>query len=205
TTATAPGRTETPVTFGYFSGTKTHDRDFLEAADAVLWALERYPHARLQIVGHLTLDSRFDRYAERVARVSFQPWQQLPHLYAAVDINLAPLERDNPFTEAKSCVKFLEAALCKVPTIASPRNDFRRVIAPAVTGLLADSPAEWQAGLARLIEAPEERRRMGARACDDVRATQTTLTRAAATRDELRSLAPSAFEAGHDASRWRVE
>lgn len=190
-------QTEAPVTIGYFSGTKTHDRDFLEAADALLWALECYPHARLQIVGHLTLDSRFDRYADRIARVPFQPWRQLPRLYATVDINIAPLERDNPFTEAKSCIKFLEAALCKVPTIASPRNDFRRVVTPEVTGLLADTPAEWQAALARLIEAPEERGRMGARAFDAVRATESTTMRAAATGEVYRALAPSAFALGH--------
>lgn len=199
-TISAPGRGEEPVTIGYFSGTKTHDQDFLEAADALLWALERYPHVRLQIVGHLTLDSRFDRYADRVTRVSFQPWQGLPGLYTAVDINLAPLERDSPFTEAKSCIKYLEAALCKVPTIASPRSDFRRVIAPDVSGLLADTPEEWRSALARLIEAPEVRRRMGVLACDAVRETETTIARAAATCDIYRALAPSAFAAEHVAS-----
>jgi O-antigen biosynthesis protein len=188
---------EAPVTIGYFSGTKTHNRDFLEAADALLWTLEHYTHVRLQVVGQLRLDSRFDRYAERVLRMPLQPWQRLPHLYTAVDINIAPLERDNPFTEAKSCIKYLEAALCKVPSIASPRSDFRRVIVPGVTGLLANTPAEWQAALAHLIESPVERRTMGERAYAEVRSRETTSARAASTCAVFRSLAPAALAPEH--------
>lgn len=187
------GQAEAPITIGYFSGTKTHNQDILEAADALLWALERYPQARLQIVGSLMLDSRFERYASHVTRIPLQPWQRLPQLYTAVDINLAPLERDNPFTEAKSCIKYLEAALCNVPTIASPRDDFRRVITDGVTGLLADTPAEWQAALARLIESPAERRAMGARACAEVRSRETTAAHAATTCALYRTLAPMAL------------
>lgn len=200
TASNASEQTEAAVTIGYFSGTKTHNQDFLEAAGALLWALEHYPQVRLQVVGHLTLDRRFDRYAERVKRIPLQPWQRLPHIYTTVDINLAPLERDNPFTEAKSCNKYLEAALCKVPTIASPRNDFRRVIIPGVTGLLADTPAEWQAALAKLIESPEERRTMGEWAYTEVRSRETTTAQASLTCAALRALAPNAFASAHIAS-----
>lgn len=191
--AQAQAQADETVTIGYFSGTKTHNRDFLEATDALLWALERYPQTRLLIVGPLTIDSRFDPYSRRVTHLPYQPWRTLPYLYAMVDINLAPLERDNPFTEAKSCIKYLEAALCNVPTIASPRTDFRRVIAPGVTGMLADTPAEWRAALAHLIESPEERHAMGQRAASAVRERETTAARAEATCASYRTLAPVAF------------
>lgn len=183
------------VTIGYFSGTSTHNRDFLAAADALLWALERYPQARLQIVGPLMLDQRFAPYdaAGRITRLPLQPWQRLPFLYTSVDMAIAPLERDNPFTEAKSCIKYLEAALCRVPTIASPRSDFRRVIAPGRNGLIADTPAEWRAALAQLIESPDERRMLGAQAYAETLASETTAARAEATCALYRTLAPAAF------------
>ncbi|HZC05846.1 MAG TPA: class I SAM-dependent methyltransferase [Ktedonobacterales bacterium] len=175
------------VVIAYFSGSPSHDRDFLEAQDALLWALETYPQTRFLLVGPLKLSEQFERFGERVRHEPVRPWQALPALYADVAINLAPLERDNPFTEAKSSIKYLEAALLKVPTIASPRNDFTRVMRHGENGLLADSPDAWREALRQLIESPEERRRMGERAYEEVMAQQTTTSQAPLVYDVMRS------------------
>jgi glycosyltransferase involved in cell wall biosynthesis len=176
------------ITVAYLSGTPTHDRDFLEAADGILWVLDRYRHVRFLAVGHLSLDERFGRYRDRVERIPRQPWDRLPSLLAEVDVNVAPLERDNPFTDAKSCVKYLEAAVVGVPTIASPRADFARVIDSGANGLLADEPGSWRDALGALVDSASLRERLGAAAFQDVREHHSTAARARSTGDTFREL-----------------
>jgi glycosyltransferase involved in cell wall biosynthesis len=170
------------TTVAYLSGTPTHDRDFLEAADAVLWALDRYEDVQFIAGGFLSLDDRFDRFTDRVVRAEYRPWRELPELLAQIDLSLAPLERDNAFTAAKSCVKYLEAGLLGVPTVASARPDFRRVIEHGTNGFLAEDPDEWREALAALVESAELRARVGAAARDDVLERHTTRARASTAR-----------------------
>jgi glycosyltransferase involved in cell wall biosynthesis len=169
------------TTIAYLSGTPTHDDDFLQAADGLLRALDHFPAAHLLVVGHLTLDERFQRHRDRVRQVPTMSWRRLPKVLASVDVNLAPLERDNVFTDCKSCLKYLEAALLGVPTIASPRADFRRVIPDGTNGLLAEDDADWSGALRELVESPVRRAAVGDAALRDVLANHTTKARSVAT------------------------
>ncbi|MCA1648160.1 MAG: glycosyltransferase [Chloroflexi bacterium] len=178
-----------PVTIAYLSGTATHNRDFLEAADSVIWALETYPHLRFITVGPIALDDRFARHYARIERLPLQPWWRLPDVLARADISLAPLEPFNPFTDSKSCIKYLEAALLGVPTVASPRADLARTIQPGVNGFLADSPDEWRDALRLLIESAELRASVGARARQDVQMNHSTTAAAPALGKTIRDLA----------------
>jgi hypothetical protein len=96
------------------------------------------------------------------------PWRQLPAVLAGLDINLAPLRSDNPFCQSKSEIKFMEAAMVRVPTIASPTDAFQTAIRNGENGVLAETTADWQGTLEEWIENPAERERIAANACQDV-------------------------------------
>ena len=91
------------------------------------------------------------RFKDRVVCHPFTNWKKLPELIAEVDINLAPLEQ-SIFNEAKSENKWVEAALVRVPTVASKVGAFDKMIEDGVTGFLCSSEDEWEKALSLLIE-----------------------------------------------------
>lgn len=151
------------LVIGYASGTPTHNRDFSLVAPALQTFLSRYPQAELWLIGPLQLSPDWRPFEERIRRYSLVPWRELPGLLGQFDINLAPLANDNPFNRSKSEIKYMEAALVKVPTIASGTDAFQYAIQPGENGLLAESEEQWLACLERLLD-PAERQRIGEQA-----------------------------------------
>lgn len=153
----APG----PLRVGYFSGTKTHDHDWAFVEPVVAEVLARHGEAELWLVGHVPPTPGLARFGPRVRRWPIQAWRDLPGFLRDVDVNLAPLTPDSRFNEAKSAIKWLEAALAATPTVASPTEPFREAVAHDRTGLLAERPEEWVAHLDRLLSDREARERLG--------------------------------------------
>ena len=149
------------VVIGYFSGTGSHNQDFATIAPVLLEVMEHYPNVGLHLSGHLDINPAFNIYANRIRRAPFVSWRELPHIVAQIDINLAPLEVDNPFCQAKSEIKYTEAALVGVPTIAAPVGAFQHAISHGETGMLAGSAQAWRAALDELIASPARRHTMG--------------------------------------------
>jgi glycosyltransferase involved in cell wall biosynthesis len=149
------------VTIGYFSGTGSHNRDFATVAPALLAILSVYPDVRLLLGGYLDISPAFDAYSQRIQRAPFVSWRELPQLQAQVDINIAPLEPTNPFCQAKSEIKYSEAALVGLPTVATPVDAFQFAIRHGENGMLATGDQDWQIALRILIEDPSLRHAMG--------------------------------------------
>jgi glycosyltransferase involved in cell wall biosynthesis len=132
-----------PLRIGYFSGTTTHDRDWAYIEPAVLEILARFNDVELWLGGYITPSAALGRVEKRVRRLQLLPWSELPFALRSIDINLAPLEPGSRFNDAKSAIKWLEAALVDTPTVASPTEPFREAIRAWETGVLAGSPGEW--------------------------------------------------------------
>jgi glycosyltransferase involved in cell wall biosynthesis/SAM-dependent methyltransferase len=162
------------VRIAYLSGTPTHNRDFRECSRALQRVLETYSHARLMLVGHLDSGEEFARFGERIELRPPVPWQDLPRLIRRVDINLAPLEVDNPFTECKSSLKYFEAAILGIPTVASDLEPYRKCVAHGENGYLCRTEEEWFHCISCLMEDPSLREKMGSMARKDALINWTT-------------------------------
>ena len=138
------------VKMGYFSGSITHNDDFILIKPAIEKIMKKYSQVELHIVGILDIPEEFKEFKERVIAHPFMEWKDLPLLIAEMDINLAPIE-ESVFNEAKSENKWVEAALVRVPTIASNVGAFRKMIENGKTGVLCESEVEWYTELEKMV------------------------------------------------------
>jgi glycosyltransferase involved in cell wall biosynthesis len=113
-----------PPTIRYFSGSPSHDHDFASILEPLRELLLRQTEVRLELVGHLKLDTT-RLPAARVRQLPTVDYDRLPQLLASSWLNLAPLV-PSEFTKCKSAIKFLEAAAFGCPSLASPSDDMLR-------------------------------------------------------------------------------
>lgn len=166
------------IRIAYFSGTKSHQKDFAECVDGLYNILQEFPDVRLMIVGYLDIPKSLHEFSAQIEMLPFVDPSELPYLYRKIDINLAPLESKNDFTECKSELKYFEAGLLGVPTVASGTSGFQLAIKNGFNGHLCSSTREWTDTLRELVTNPELRGKIGQRALEDVNARY--LTRVAA-------------------------
>ena len=155
------------VIIGYLSGTITHNDDFKLIMPVIIEVLKKYKNAYLKIVGLLDLPKEMEEVKDKILTSPFVNWTDLPNLIRSVDINLAPLE-DTVFNEAKSENKWTEAALVKIPTVASDVGAFKSQIINNETGFLCKNNKELKEALEKLIENQEYREKIGQAAYDEV-------------------------------------
>jgi O-antigen biosynthesis protein len=166
------------VRIAYFSGTRTHQDDFDECAPALSRLLLQYSWIRLMIAGHLDVPEILQSCSDRLEVEPWVPWEELPNLLRRTNINLAPLEMNNRFTASKSELKYFEAGLLGVPTVASKVHSYQTAISHGQNGFLCSSGWEWHDALERLVNDPELRECVGRNAKRDVLLRYTTRARA---------------------------
>ena len=131
------------VKIGYFAGTKGHDKNFATVENALIRILEKYPNVKLVLAGPLNISEKFSKFQNQIERLPFAPREEHFENISSVDINIIPLEKGNPFCEAKSELKFFEAGILGVPSVAVNNQTYREAIDDGVDGFLAGSEEEW--------------------------------------------------------------
>lgn len=158
---------------GYFSGTPTHNRDFAVAAPAIARILRRRPEVKLRIVGDLSTEGWFpEDLRSRIEVLPRTNFLTLQRLIAEVELNIAPLQ-NNAFTNSKSELKYFDAGVVGVPTLASPTFTMRTAITDGVNGGLVADQA-WLDRLERAVDSYDPSGvEMGARAREQVLSAYT--------------------------------
>ena len=102
----------------------SHNENFELIKPAIKQLLTKYSNVQLHIVGILDIPQDMKPFENQIVTHDYVDWDKLPALISEVDINLAPLV-DSIFNRAKSEIKWIEAALVKVPTVASKIGAFQ--------------------------------------------------------------------------------
>ena len=124
---------------GYFSGTGTHNKDFLIVAPCLLELMNKYNDIKLEITGSLKVPNYMYSLLnnDRIVVHPLTDYVSLQKNIAGVDLNIVPLQ-DTEFTNCKSELKFFEASIVNVVTCASKVFAYTSCIDDNKTGFLCD-------------------------------------------------------------------
>lgn len=186
------------VRLGYASGTPTHDRDFEEMAEGIAAALAEDRHLRLELRGPVSVPGVLRSFAHRIERAPLVGWTDLPAALAETDIQLAPLDRRDPFSRCKGATKFLEAGALGLPIVASPTPMHEEWIENGRNGSLAGEADAVKEAILHLAGSPRERTRLGEAARETVRQNFRQDTR----RAEMARFLEGPLSAGSAPTGW---
>jgi len=150
----------------YGSGTKAHKAEFSEVLEpALAEVLKKRPgKVEIRIIGEFPEFSHLDPDHPDVRLIPpIWDFETFCAEVAQADINLSVLF-PSVLTDAKSEIKWMEAAMFGVPSVVSPTATHREVIEEGVTGLLATGKGGFTSAILRLVDDAALRTRIGAAA-----------------------------------------
>lgn len=156
------------IRIGYASGSATHQADFATVVDALGEVLRRHPDWSCTVVGALDLaEFGDDLPAGQVERRRGVEHVNLAYELARFDVNIVPLQTRNAFCDAKSPLKYFEAALVGTPSVVVDNPVYADIVRPGENGFLATTNDEWIDALESLGRDPETRARQASLARDE--------------------------------------
>lgn len=152
-----------------WQGGASHYEDWFPLREALGRITQKYPHVHWKIWGQLYHWVTDLIPPDRYTYINWCPYQEYRLRLAMMnhDINLAPLT-DNRFNRCRSAIKWYEASVLRkdIPTLAQDTGPYRAEMVDGDTGLLFNTPDEFEAKLSTLIENADLRQRLGRNAKD---------------------------------------
>lgn len=140
----------------YLSGSKTHLKDYSTISGPLLKLAQNHPEKfSLSFLGMLSDQTSI--FSHLRVECNFLPLVDFSEMLSEInkhDLVLVPLEK-TVFNNAKSNIKFIEAASQGVSVIASAVTEYVNCIENNINGWVCDTEIEWYETLSRLIDDPK--------------------------------------------------
>jgi len=136
---TVDRKTDGEFTLLSSSGSDSHNYDLSLVLPEIISFLSKYENTNLVLLGKVNCSQLLvNLFGGRVRLYPFCNIGEMFEVYTRADLALAPLDR-NPFNDAKSNIKFIEAGQCGVPVLATDCAEFKDVIQDGKNGFLTDN------------------------------------------------------------------
>ena len=119
----------------YASGSDTHGFDAASVYLDLFNFMAKHKDVTLTIIGTSNFQAGFNIFKDRVQVIPFVDFESMLKIYAQNDLLLIPLD-DNPFNNAKSNIKYIEAGAVGTPVLAKDCAEFASVIKNGQNGFL---------------------------------------------------------------------
>jgi glycosyltransferase involved in cell wall biosynthesis len=145
------------LTIGWAGGAR-YQEDFFPLVEAWHNIAARYPEVTFVVQGFMPDQLIGAVPAERVRRLPWLPLEEYPRALLNVDIGCASVA-NNHFNRCKTPIKLWEYTMGGAVSVVSPTL-YGEVAHDGEDCLVADTAAEWEAALSRLIDDQQLRRRL---------------------------------------------
>ncbi|MEL6113162.1 MAG: glycosyltransferase, partial [Pseudomonadota bacterium] len=157
------------ITLFYGSGTKAHKDDFHDIIEPVFTRLHQThgDKIRFLVLGHISMTPALLALDDTL-QLQEPLWDTEDYwslLRDEADINLSVLS-STPVTDAKSEIKWLEAAMFGIPSVVSRTATHAQIIDHGETGFLCEKSDEFYEAINALIESKKLRKSIGNAARD---------------------------------------
>jgi len=146
-----------PLTIGWAGGSR-YDEDLEPLAEAWHNVAKRFPALKFVVQGHLTPLLVDAVPAEQLVQLPWMSVAEYPCGMRNIDIGCASVA-NNHFNRCKTPIKAWEFTLAGATVVVSPTL-YSEVVTDEQDGLIADTAAEWETALVRLVDDPALRRRL---------------------------------------------
>ena len=139
------------VSIFYGAGSSTHDADMKIVQKALEHILEKNNNVELVLLGDVAFNYKNFDILKKIRRIQRLELKDYYYVISQCDIAIIPLE-NNLFNSAKSNIKYIEASMFNIPSVASDLCEYSSVIKHGENGYIARNYDDWICCIQKLID-----------------------------------------------------